>query len=128
MKEQVFVEGDSIRIENIRVTARHGVNEEEKLSEQPFEVNIELRADLSLPAKSDKIEDTISYSFICSQIKSIIEGTTFSLLERLANEILNTLFKDKRILAARVSIAKPEKLNGATPSVILFRQNPNAYR
>jgi len=35
------------------------------------------------------------------------------------------IFNDRRVVRAEITIAKPEILDGATPSITLRRENPN---
>jgi dihydroneopterin aldolase len=52
-----------------------------------------------------------------------VEQTSFRLLERLGDEILTMLLRDDRVIAAEIAIAKPGKLDGATPIVRLRARN-----
>ena len=58
------------------------------------------------------------------RIIPVVESTSFALLERLAGEVLKTVFEDRRIARADFTISKPAILDGATPSVTLDRDNP----
>jgi dihydroneopterin aldolase len=51
------------------------------------------------------------------------EWTSFALLERLGQEILDALFEDRRIESAEIALAKPGLLSGATPVVRLRARN-----
>ena len=50
---------DSIRINNLKVPARHGVYEFEKEKDGIFEIDLELFSSLYKSGESDKLEDTI---------------------------------------------------------------------
>lgn len=84
-------EVDAIRVLGLRFMARHGVHPEEKALPQPFEVDVEVRRDLSLPAGSDRLDDTVNYSRIVSVVREVMEGETCNLLERLAGKIMENL-------------------------------------
>jgi len=115
---------DTIEIRHIRVSGKYGVPDAERATAQVLEIDVQLTVDLSNAATSDRLEDTVNYSFLHKKIVKVVEEHSFCLLERLAAEICNDLFEDVRIKAARVSVAKPERLAGATPVVTLVRQNP----
>jgi dihydroneopterin aldolase len=119
-----FDANDCVSIEMIQTSGRHGVTDEESAAPQPFEIEISLKVDLQAPEKSDAIEDTVNYSTVRKQVSHIVETHSYKLLERLAGAIMESLFADKRITAARVRIGKPGKLKGATPRVSLVRKNP----
>ena len=71
--------------------SRHGVFPEEKTLPQPFEVDVEVCSDLTLPAGSDRLDDTIDYSRIVSAVQTAMEGEPCNLLERLAGKIIENL-------------------------------------
>jgi dihydroneopterin aldolase len=41
----------------------------------------------------------------------------------LASDVLDAVFADHRVSHAEVTIAKPELLDGSTPSITLVREN-----
>jgi dihydroneopterin aldolase len=108
---------DSIAVRGIRAYGKHGANLGERDQAQPFDIEVELKADLTRSRSSDMLADTIDYDALHGRIVAIVERTSFALLERLGEEMLHEIKKDERIRAARVCIAKPEILCGATPAV-----------
>ncbi len=114
---------DMIKIQKIQVSGKHGVTEAEREKALPLEISVEIVADLSKPAESDAIDDTINYSRLHKEILSVVETQSRHLLEKLALDIIEAMFEDKRIRQATVTIAKLERLSGATPSVTLVRWN-----
>ena len=82
---------DTIRILGLMINARHGVRDEEKTLTQPFEVDVEVKRDLSCAAKSDKLEDTLDYSLVVSVVNDVMNGEQCHLIERLAGLILDRL-------------------------------------
>lgn len=115
---------DRIALRRIVARGRHGANPGERDSEQSFELDVEIDADLRDAERSDRLEDTIDYARIHGRVIAIVARTSFALLERLGGEIVRDLFSDARIARARVTIGKPQLLDGATPSVTLVRDNP----
>jgi FolB domain-containing protein len=93
-------------------------------AEQPVDLDIRIEMDLSAPAASDDLGDTLDYADLHQRVVGIVQSTSFVLLERLAAEIIHAIFRDPRVARAAVSIAKPQLLDGATPSVRLCRDNP----
>src|SRR5438045_5851473 len=106
---------DVIRIEGMRVFGRHGANPGEREAAQPFDVTVVIELDLQAAERSDDLKDTLDYDVTRIAIAQIIASTSFQLIERLAGEILHTIFNDRRVARAEISIAKPEILAGATP-------------
>lgn len=107
----------------MRVFGRHGANPGERDQPQPFDVDLTIDADVGPARRSDALEDTIDYSEIEARVRSIIETTSFALLERLGQEILDAVMTDQRIKGAAIAIGKPGLLAGATPVVRLHARN-----
>ena len=87
----------------------HGAKQEERVLGEQFEVDVEIEANLSVPLASDKLTDTINYSEVYATVRSIIEGPSFFLLERLVDEIAARVLREFRVLAVRVRVSKPHK-------------------
>jgi dihydroneopterin aldolase len=115
---------DVIALSGIRAFGRHGANPGEREREQPFDIEIRAEMDLSAPTHSDDLEDTLNYADLHDRVIAVVQSTSFLLLERLAAEILAEIFRDVRVARAQVQIAKPRLLHGATPSIVLSRENP----
>ncbi|MBS2004141.1 MAG: dihydroneopterin aldolase [Cyanobacteria bacterium SZAS LIN-5] len=114
---------DVIRIDKIVARGKHGVTAAEREQELPLELSVELLVDLSRAAQTDNIDDTINYSTLNQAIVSVVQTRSRHLIEKLAEDVLEVIFQDQRVRQATVRIAKPERLNGATPSVTLVRRN-----
>ena len=115
---------DRIALNQFRVPGRHGANPGEQDHEQPFDIDLTFEIDLTAASTSDNLADTISYADIHERFKHIVSTKSFALLERLAADLLDDLFQDPRIARAELKLAKPNLLNGATPSITLVRENP----
>jgi len=118
---------DRIALSGMRVVARHGAEPGERGRDQTFEIGVIVDIDLRAAAASDDIEQTLHYGQLHQRLESIVRERSYALLERLAADLLEAIFTDPRVARAEVTIAKPERLAGATPSVTLMRENPR-YR
>ncbi|CAN5632621.1 dihydroneopterin aldolase [soil metagenome] len=114
---------DLIRIDKIIARGKHGVTKVEREQCLPLELSVELSMDLTKPGQTDDIDDTVNYSTLHRTIVGIVETQSRHLLERLAEDVVEVIFKDKRVRQVTVCIRKPERLGGATPSVTLVRRN-----
>lgn len=113
---------DLIEIRGIRVQGRHGANPGERERPQPFDVDVRIEADLRAAASSDNLTDTIDYAALYAMVAQLVGSRSYTLLERLAGEILSAILTDPRVARASVSIAKPALLDGATPRVTIERE------
>jgi len=78
---------DRLSLLGMRFEARHGVHPEEKVTAQPFEVDLVLLADLAEPAATDMLEATVDYGGLYRVVREIVEGPSFDLIEALATAI-----------------------------------------
>ncbi len=114
---------DFIELRNIRAWGKHGCTPGERESAQPLDVNLVIELDLKKAGQTDNLADAPDYAMLYGLVTKIVSTTSYNLLERLAAEILQSIFTDKRIKLARLSIAKPGLFDGATPVVTLERVN-----
>lgn len=84
----------------------HGVLPEEQSRAQPFEVDVELSADLAVAGKSDLLDDTIDYAGVTEAIVRVITGERHQLLERLATRIAEVCKDDPRVSRVIVTVRK----------------------
>lgn len=116
---------DRIALHRIRAYGRHGADPGEREEIQPFEIDLAAEVNLRRASESDRLADTIDYAALHARLVQIVADTSYALLERLAAELLGAVFEDHRIVRAEITVAKPAILDGATPSVMLERVNPN---
>lgn len=115
---------DEISLRGLRAFGRHGYDEGERQHRQPIEIDVTAEIDLTAAATSDEIERTLDYAALRQRLVRVVATTSYSLLERLAADLIEAVFDDRRVLRAEVRLSKPRILEGATPSVTMRRENP----
>jgi dihydroneopterin aldolase len=116
---------DIIEIRGLRVLGTHGVLDEERRRAQPFEVDIDVEADLAAAGRSDDLEDTIDYGWVSAQAAAVVGGRHSELIERVAQEIADAVLADARISGVTVVVRKlrpPVPLDVATTAVRITRR------
>jgi len=109
---------DRITLRGMRFSGRHGVNPEEQVNPQPFEVDLILRADLSRPAETDDLADTIDYSAAFRVVAEVVEDRSYRLIERLAAAIADAVLAAFAVDDVEVRVRKPKApLPGAFETV-----------
>ena len=99
--------GDRIEIRGLRVLGVHGVLPEERERAQPFELDIDVRLDLSRAGTTDALGDTVDYAALVATAAGVVRSGGFHLVERLADEVARSLLAtDTRVEAVRVSVRK----------------------
>ena len=84
---------DRVLIEGLTFFGYHGVRPEEQSLGQKFRVDVELTLDLSRPASSDRVADTVNYEAVCRLVLEVGKGRRCNLLETLAERIAAALLK-----------------------------------
>jgi dihydroneopterin aldolase len=80
---------DRIGLRGLRVVGTHGVLPEEHQRAQPFEVDVDIAADLSAAGRSDDLADTIDYGAVTEAVAAVVVGDHADLLEHLAQRIVD---------------------------------------
>ncbi len=115
---------DRIALRDIRAYGRHGADPGERDREQPFAIDVVAEMDLRSAQALDDLAETLDYAALHRRLIDVVATTSYVLLERLAGDLLDAVFEDRRVVRAEVTIAKPAILDGATPAVTLARVNP----
>jgi dihydroneopterin aldolase len=82
---------DKIILGGIEFYGHTGLTAAEREVGQRFSVDVELSVDLSHPAVTDNIADTVNYALVFSTVVGIGESGTYRLIEPLADEIARAL-------------------------------------
>ena len=78
---------DRILIRGLRLFGYHGVNPEEKIQGQRFEIDADLYVNLAKACHSDRVEDTVSYAKVIKTLRRVFTERTNDLLERTAEDL-----------------------------------------
>ncbi|MES2209282.1 MAG: dihydroneopterin aldolase [Chloroflexota bacterium] len=85
---------DRIVLTDMVFQARHGVFDHEKATAQRFEIDAELFIDLQPAGLEDDLARTLDYGRVYETVRTIVESTTFNLIEALAEAIAHELLAD----------------------------------
>jgi dihydroneopterin aldolase / 2-amino-4-hydroxy-6-hydroxymethyldihydropteridine diphosphokinase len=127
------VGADRIELRGLRVLGVHGALPEEQDRAQPFEIDLDVEADLAGAGASDDLSDTVDYGAITAVAAAVVGGERFRLLERLAERIASEVAGvDSRIRSVTVSVRKlrpPLPVDLASAGVrVTRRPRPRARR
>src|SRR5437867_8691303 len=84
---------DEIHIEQLEVSARVGVTEDERANPQRLIVNISFCPYQQACDLADKIDQTVNYSAVAEETKSFVCNRSVSLIETLADQLATHLLK-----------------------------------
>ncbi len=95
-----------IKLNNIRVHAHHGCLKEESIIGSDYRVDLVIGANLSKPAQSDRLADTVDYVHLNKIVKEEMSIKS-KLLEHVANRIINRIFDEmSNVNSAEISVSK----------------------
>lgn len=102
---------DRLSLLGMRFEGRHGVLPDERVTAQPFEVDVVLHADLAGAAERDDLSATADYAAIFELVRAIVEGTSRQLIEALAGSIAHAVLAatpPSMVGAVEVRVRKPD--------------------
>jgi FolB domain-containing protein len=113
---------DKIHITDLRLSCIIGLNDWERTQKQDVLINITLYADLTRACRTDRIEDSVDYKEIKTQVIAAVENSSFFLIERMAGGIAQVCLAPAPVKAVRVKVDKPGALRYAkSVGVEIFR-------
>lgn len=120
-----------IIIDDLIINACHGVNEEEKVIEQPFSISMEIITDIGDAVKNDDIVQTVSYSEVCKIIKENVRNTSYNLIETLADRLACIIASNySSVISVKVLLKKlkpPMKIKPNYVAVEVVRTYEKVY-
>jgi len=114
-----------IHITDLKLRTIIGTYDWERENKQDIIINISMEFDASKAGQSDRIEDTINYKTITKKIIKEIEASSFFLIEKLAQMIMDIVMENILIREATVKVDKPFALRFAdSVSIELEKKRP----
>ena len=103
----------NIFLDNVRLYAFHGVEEQERSVGAWFTVSVRLQYNISRAMETDSVEDTISYSDVLQVVKREMAQTS-KLLEHVAGRIARAVINEfSGVEAVKVTVVKENPPMGA---------------
>lgn len=116
--------GDRIELRGLRLLGVHGSLPDEQARAQPFEVDLDVHADLAAAARSDDLADTVDYGALAEAMARVVGSERYALLESLAERMAEVALADDRVQSVTVTVRKlrpPVAVDVATAGVRVTR-------
>jgi len=97
---------DEIRIEQLEISARIGVPEEERVTPQRLTINISFWPYQQTRDLADNIHNAVNYSVVADETKGFVRGQSVNLIETLADQVAAHLLKTFPIQKVTVEVRK----------------------
>ncbi|MFN3198139.1 MAG: dihydroneopterin aldolase [Bradymonadia bacterium] len=112
---------DTLLIEGIEFIGHHGYYPRERRDGCRFRVDLQVHFDARPAARSDVLEDTVSYDDLASLIVSIGEGETVILVERLAEDMCAALLERFPVSEVDLTLRKLSPRVPGNPTAVGLR-------
>lgn len=111
---------DRIRLAGMAFYGYHGVAEAERQLGQRFVVDVSLSVDLAPAGRADDLALTVDYGTVYEQVRQVVEGPSFRLLEALAEHVAAVVLREhQRVVAVAVTVHKPSApIQGAATTAV----------
>ncbi|MEC5519004.1 bifunctional dihydroneopterin aldolase/7,8-dihydroneopterin epimerase [Enterobacter hormaechei] len=116
---------DIVFIEQLSVITTIGVYDWEQTIEQKLVFDIEIGWDNRKSAKSDDVNDCLSYADISETVIGHVEGQRFALVERVAEEVADLLLSKFNSPWVRIKLSKPGAVARAANVGVIIERGTN---
>ncbi|ROR34518.1 dihydroneopterin aldolase [Inmirania thermothiophila] len=104
---------DIVYLRDLRIETVIGIFDWERRIRQVVSVDLDMAADVARAAASDDIADALDYKAVAKRIIAFVEGSSFRLVESLAEGIARIVREEFGVPWVRVSVHKPGAIRGA---------------
>ncbi len=113
---------DKIFLRELRSEAIIGIFDWERQVKQTVLIDLEMSADVRKAAASDSIEDTLNYKRVAKRLLEFIEGSSFHLVETLAERIAQLVLEEFHVKWVKVSLNKPGAIRSSKSVGIIIER------
>lgn len=118
---------DIIFLKDLRVETVIGIYDWEREIKQTVALDIEMATDIKAAAASDSIDDTLDYKSVAKRLISFVEGSTFELVEKLAEEITKIVVREFGVPWVKLTLNKAGAIRGAQGVGVVIERTTNDY-
>lgn len=115
----------TIKLKNIRTFSYHGCLVEEGKIGSDYRVDLEIKTDLKLSAKTDDLHDTVDYVLL-NKIVVTEMAVRSHLLEHVAKRIIDKVLKESKTVSnVKVSVSKINPPIGGDVEMVTIEMEEN---
>ena len=103
---------DIIYLRDLRIDTIIGIYAWERRTRQTVIFDIEMGADITRPAQTDAIEDTLNYKAVAKRLISFVENSDCQLIETLAERVADIVLREFNVPWLRLSVNKQGAVRG----------------
>jgi dihydroneopterin aldolase len=118
---------DIVFIHDLQIETVIGIYDWERKIRQTISLEIEMATDISKAARSDNIEDTLSYKTVAKRLIEFVQQSEFELVEALAEKICSIVMEEFNVPWVKLTLHKPGAVRGSkSVGVIIERGTRSA--
>ena len=102
---------DIVFISGLKVSTTIGVYDHERGIQQDLLIDLEISCDTRKAGASDAFEDALDYDAISHRAKAFVEGSSYYLIEAVAEHLAKLLFDEFPIERLKITITKPDAVD-----------------
>lgn len=118
---------DKVFIRNLKADAIIGIYDFERTTKQPIVITLEMVHDNKHPASTENILDALDYEKISNSVKTLIETSSFQLVETLAETIAKHILTEYSTNALTLELNKPNAIAAADSVGIIITRKKSDY-
>ena len=99
-----------IYIQDLKLRALIGTHPWERKNKQDIIFNIVIEYASEQACKEDKLALALNYESLVNKVTKLVENSSCYLIEKLGNEVLRLILKEKGVLSAIVRVDKPQAI------------------
>jgi len=105
---------DIIYLRELKVETIIGIFDWEREIKQTISFDLDMATDIRRAAASDVIEDTLDYKAVSKRIIAFVEGSSFQLVETLAERVAAIIIDEFDVRWVRLRLDKVGAIRGAS--------------
>ncbi len=105
---------DIIYLRDLKIETVIGIFDWEREIKQTISFDLDMATDIRRAAASDLIDDTLDYKRLSKRIISFVEGSSFQLVETLAERVAAIILEEFGVCWVRVRLDKVGAIRGAS--------------
>lgn len=113
---------DLVLIEGLEIRTVIGIYDWEREIRQTVRLDLEMAWDISQAAESDEIADALDYKSVSKRLIAFVEGSSFGLIEKLAEECAQIVLAEFDVPWLRLKMSKPGAVHGSDNVAVVIER------
>ena len=114
---------DIVFIHDLKIETVIGIYDWERKIRQTISIDLEMATDIGAAAKSDNIDDALSYKDVAKRVQQFVSDSDFQLVETMAEKIAEIILAEFDLPWIDVSVNKPGAIRGAKDVGVRIRRH-----